>query len=166
MWEKIKKYKYLTIAKYCSLGIILAVFIFQSVTSFMRTGEFYNTTTLKHIISTLIGALIGGFVFLLFIINTKDRSVNDNAISEYIREHQTLYFIRNIIAFSMGGFIFILIKNVFKVLSSGSLIKNVFSANFTIDYIGVILAMTVFSLFFSIGSKKRLNSLYGNKAKR
>ncbi|WP_157757689.1 hypothetical protein [Pseudalgibacter alginicilyticus] len=152
-------------AKYCSLGIILAVFIFHCVTHFIYTGEFYNAITLKYIISTLIGAFAGGFVFLLFIIDKKDRRVSEKALLKYIRDHQMLFFIRNMIAFSLGGFIFILIKNVFKVYGSSNLIQNLFSTSFIIDYIGIALAMTVFSLFFFIGLKKRLNLLYGNKAK-
>lgn len=166
MWKKIKEYKYLTITKYYILGIISAVIIFQFVTNSIRNNELNINTliekeTLKYIISTLVGGLVSGIVFILMTINMKDRQIKEERLWANIKEKNILFFIRNIIAFSISGFVYKIIMNLFDLTGSNNLIQTLFSTNLIIDYVGIVLAMTVFSILISIGIKKRLNLLYG-----
>jgi len=166
MWKKIKEQKYLVIIKYYILGIILAVIFFQFVTNSIRNHELDINTliekeTLKYIVSALVGGIVSGVIFILLTINNKDRQIKEERLWGNLKEKNLLFFIRNIIAFSVGGFVYKIIMNLFDLTGSNSLIQALFSANFIIDYVGIILAMTVFSILISVGIKKRLNLLYG-----
>ncbi len=166
MWEKIKEQKYLTIAKYYILGIILAVIVFQFVTNSIRNNELdYNSLIekeiIKYIISTLVGGLVGGIVFILMTINKNDRQTKEEKLWVNLKEKSILFFIRNIIVFSIGGLVYKIIMNLFDITSFNNLIQTLFSADLIIDYVGIVLAMTVFSILISIGIKKRLNLLFG-----
>ncbi len=166
MWGKIKKYKYLTITKYYILGIILAVIIFQFATNFIRNNELDIKTltekeTLGYIISTLVGGLVAGLVFILMTINKKDRQIKEERLWANIKEKNIVFFIRNIIAFSIGGFVYKIIINLFNLTDSNRFVRALFSTDFVIDYAGIVLAMTVFSILISVGIKKRLYLLYG-----
>jgi len=168
MWKIIKEQKYLTIAKYYISGIILAVIVFQFVTNSIRNNELDINTltekeTLKYLISTLVGGLFGGIMFILMTINNKDRQIKEERFWAYIKEKNTLFFIRGIIAFSFGGFVYRILMNLFDSTGSNNIIQTLFSTNSVIDYIGIILAMTVFSILLSVGLKKRLNLLYGKQ---
>jgi H+/Cl- antiporter ClcA len=165
MWKRFKDLKYLTIIKYYFLGIVFAVIVYQFVTKSMINHELsFNSLiekeTLKHIIATLIGGFFGGFVFILMA-NKTDRLIKEKILWENIKEKKTLFFIRNLFAFSIAGLAYKLIGNLFDLDSYDNLIQILFSRNFIIEYIGMILAMIVFSILISIGIKKRLNLLYG-----
>lgn len=155
-------------AKYYILGIILAVIIFQFVTSSLRNNELdinslLHIETLKRIVSTLVGGVVGGISFILMEINKKDRQIKEEKIWANIKERNVLFFIGNIIAFSIGGLAYMIVKPLFDITSYNNLIQTLFSADFIIDYVGIILAMTVFSILVSMGIKKRLNLLFGGK---
>ena len=165
MWRKIKEQKYLTITKYYILGIILAVIVFQFATNSIRNHELdinslIEKETLKYIISTLLGGIVGGILFILMTINKNDVQIKEKRLWENLKEKNLLFFIRNIIAFSIGGFVYKIITNLFDLTGSNNLIQSLFSADFIIEYVGIVLAMTVFSISISVGIKKRLNLLY------
>lgn len=166
MWKKFKEQKYLSITKYYIIGVISAVIVFQFVTHSLRNHEFdFNVLvekeTLKYIISTLAGGLVGGIVFILMTINKNGRQIKEEKLWASLKEKEIPFFIKNIIAFSIGGFVYKIIMNLFNITSSNNLIQRVFPADLIIDYVGIILAMTVFSIFISLGIKRRLNLLYG-----
>jgi len=166
MWKKFKEQKYLTITKYYILGIILAVIVFQFVTNSIRNHELdinslIDKEILKYIISTLVGGLVGGVIFIIMTINNNDRQIKEERLWTNLKEKNILFFIRNIIAFSIGGFIYKIIMNLFDLRGSNNLIQTLFSTDFIIEYVGIVIAMTVFSILISVGIKKRLNLLYG-----
>ena len=165
MWKKIIDLKYLTVAKYYFLGIVLAAIIFQFATRSIHNAKLdfsslIDIELLVYIISALLGALVGGIVFLSILIYRKDREFNDKSLYIYIKQKNSPFFIRNMLAFSLGGFIYMFLRNLIDLSSYDHLIQKLFSKDLVIEYIGMILAMTVFSILLSIGIKKRLNLLY------
>lgn len=165
MWGKIKEKKYMTIAKYYFLGIVLAVIVFQFVTKSMHnSGLDFNflieKEILKYIIVTLIGGFFGGFVFMLMTMNKNDKQIKDEILWANLKEKNKLFFIKNIIAFSTGGFVYILMGNIFDISSYDNILYMLFSKDHIIDYIGIISAMSVLAIFISVGIKKRLNLLF------
>lgn len=166
MWKKIKELKYLAVAKYYFLGIILAVIVFQFTTESMRNLKFDFSSLIEkeiiiYMISTLVGGLTGGVVFIIMIINKKETQVKEKILWTTLKEKNSSFFIRNILAFSIGGFVYKLITNLFDLTSYDNFLQTLFSKDFVIGYVGMILAMTVFSILLSFGIKKRLNLLYG-----
>jgi tRNA threonylcarbamoyladenosine modification (KEOPS) complex Cgi121 subunit len=168
MWKKIKEYKYLAITKYWISGIILAVITFQFITNSLLKNELdinilIEKETLKYIISNLLGGLLGGFVFITMTIynESKDSQIKEKRLRANIKEKNILFFINNIIAFSIGGFVYQIINNLFDLKGSDSFIQTLFSTAAIIDYAGIISAMTVLSILTTIGTKKRLKLLYG-----
>ena len=166
MWKKIIDLKYLTVAKYYFLGIILAVIVFQFSTNSMHNLRFdfsslIEKEIIKYLVSTLIGGLVGGLVFVTMVVNKIDKKSEERTHKANLEGNYTLFFIRNIIAFSIGGFVYKLIMNLFDLTSYDNLFQTLFSKDSVIGYIGMILAMIVFSILLSIGIKKRLNLLYG-----
>ena len=167
MWRKIIQLKYLSIAKYYFLGIILGVIVFQFATKSMLTHEFnFGSLIEKEIIvyfvSALLGGLAGGLVYVMMIVNNKDIQIKEKTFWTNLKKKNTSFFIRNIVALSLGGFVYKLTQNLIDLTSYENLFQALFTKRFVIDYIGIILAMTVFSIVLSIGIKKRLNLLYGN----
>ena len=166
MCSRIKELKYLSVAKYYFAGIILAVIVFQFTTESMHNLRFdFSSLIGKEIVVYLISALIGGFfgglVFVIMVVNKKDIQVREKQLWNDLKIKKTSFFIRNLIAFSVGGFIFKLITNIFNLNSYDSILQTLFSNDFVIEYVGIILAMSVFSMIFSIAIKKRLYLLYG-----
>ena len=165
MWKSIKNQKYLEIVKYSILGIILGVLIFQFVTNSIRNhkldfNSLFVNETLKYIISTIVGAFVGGFIFLLMTINNKDREIRENKLWLEIKGNKRLFYIKNILAFSIGGFTYKVLGNLFDIINFKNVIQTLFSTDYIIDYFAFILAMVVFSIFISIGIEKRLNLLF------
>lgn len=165
MWKKIKEQKYLTLAKYLFLGIILAVIVFQFVTNSIRNqgldfNSLFDKEIIKYFISTLVGGFVGGITFILISAKEKNKKIIEEKKWLHIKEKNTAYFIENIIAFSIAGLVYKILMNWFDITRSKNLIKALFSTDFIIDYIGIVLAMTVFSIILSIGMKKRLNLLF------
>ncbi len=166
MWGKIIDLKYLTVAKYYFLGILLAVIVFQFATKSMHKVGFdfsslIEKENIKYIVSALIGGLFAGLFFVIFLVKKNDSQIEERTDRTSLEGNYTLFFIRNIVAFSIGGFVYKLIKNLFDLTSYDNLIQILFSKDFVIDYFGMIIAMTVFSILLSIGIKKRLSLLYG-----
>ena len=165
MWKKIKDQKYLVTAKYYILGIIISVIVFQFFTNSIRNNELdinllIDKETIKNIISKTVGGILGGFVFILMTINKKGKQLKEEILWTNLKEKNMLFYIRNIIAFSIGGFGYMIFTNLLDLTSFSNLTQTLFSTYFIIDYIGIILAMTVFSILLSIGIKKRLNLLF------
>lgn len=170
MWKRFKSLKYLATIKYPFFGIILAVLVFQFVTKSMINHELYFNSliekqTIKFIIATLIGGFFGGYVIILME-NKTDRRIKEEILWEGIKENNILFFIKNIVAFSVGGFVYMIIGNLLDLESYDNLILVLFSADFIIEYIGIILSMSVFSILMSIGIKKRLSLLYKMKTEK
>lgn len=164
MWEKIIELKYLTVAKYYFLGILLAVIVFQFATKSMQSMELdfsslIEKETLKYIVSALVGGLVGGLVFVIMMLNKNDRQMEERDRIKLKGSYKHL-FIRNIVAFSIGGFVSLLIRNLFDLTSYENLLQSLFSKGFVISYFGMVLAMVVFSVLLSVGIKKRLNLIY------
>lgn len=166
MWSRIKELKYLSIAKYYFTGIVLAVIVFLFTTESIHNLKFDFSSLIGkeiaiYLISTLIGGLVGGMVFVIMVVNKKERQVREKDFWMNLKAKNTSFFISNMIAFSLGGFIFKLITNIFNLNSYDNIFETLFSKDFVIEYVGVILAMCVFSILLSVGIKKRLNLLYG-----
>ena len=166
MWSRIKELKYLSIAKCYFTGIVLAVFVFQFTTESTNNLKFDFSSLIGkeiavYLISTLIGALVGGMVFVIMVVNKKEMQIREKDFWMNLKAKNTSFFIRNMIAFSLGGFVFKLITNIFNLNSYDNIFETLFSKDFVIEYVGVIFAMCVFSILLSVGIKKRLNLLYG-----
>lgn len=166
MWQKIIDSKYLIVAKYYFLGIILAVIIYQfSTKSMLNMGLDFNSLFEKElfvrIISMLLGGLVGGLVASPILFNKNGRRNEEKFYKTTIIGNYKTFFIRNVLAFSLGGLVYELLINLFSLTTFDNLIQNLFSMDFVIGYLGSILAMSVFSILLSIGLLKRLDLLYG-----
>lgn len=167
MLKKIKEQRYLAITQYYILGIILAVIVFQ-----LTTNSLYNNNLdfaslidkeiLKYIISTLAGGIVGGIVYILITINDPENQLKEETLWKSLKEKNLLFFIINGIAFAFGGFVYKIIRNLLELTNYDNLFQTLFSTEFIIDCMGIILAMVVFSILLSVGIKKRLNLLFGN----
>lgn len=165
MWKRCKDLQCLTIIKYYFIGIVAAVIVYQFVTNSiinhkLSFSSFIEKETFKHMIATLIGGFVGGFVFILMS-NKTDRLIKEKIFWENIKNRNTQFFIRNLLALSIAGFTYKLIGNFFDLESYDNFIQILFSRNFIIEYVGMIFAMIVFSILISVGIKKRLHLLYG-----
>ena len=166
MWKNFIEQKYLTIAKYYFLGIILAVIVYRFVTqAIINNGLDINLLAemelLKYIVSSLAGGFVGGLVYVLMTINKDGRQIREENYWEKIKDKNSLLFITNIFAFSIGGFLYGFLTNLFNLSSFDNIIPILFSKDAMIDYVGMVLAAGAFSILFSIGIKIRLNLLYG-----
>ena len=166
MWKKIIDLKYLTVAKYYFLGILLAVIVFQFATKSMHKVGFdfsslIEKENIKYIVGALMGGLVSGLLIVIMLVITNDSQIKQRTYWTNLEGNYTLIFIRNIVAFSTGGFVYKLITNLFDLTSYDNLIQTLFSKDFVIGYLGMILATTAFSILLSIGIKKRLSLLYG-----
>jgi len=166
MWKKIKEQKYLAITTYYILGIVSAVIVFQFTTNSISNNKLDFTSLidkeiLKYIISTLVGGIVGGIVFILMTINKRERQLKEETLWKSLKEKNLLFFIRNGIAFALGGFVYKIIGNILNLTNYDNLFQILFSSENIIDYVGIILGMVFFSIFLSIGIKKRLNLIFG-----
>ncbi|MFO7879122.1 MAG: hypothetical protein R6V52_03700 [Bacteroidales bacterium] len=166
MWKKIIEGKYLVIAGYYFAGIVLAVILYQFVTESMRHQQLYfkaliETEMLKLIVTTMIGGLVGGFVFLLLTINNKNRNKKEERLWAIFVKNGSTLFIINIITFTLGGIVFKLVGHFLDVITTDAKTQSLFSAESLIEYAGMIVAMIIFAVFLTIGIKKRLYTLYG-----
>ncbi len=166
MWQKIIDFKYLIVAKYYFLGIILAVIVYQFSTKLMLNmgldfGLLFEKELFIHIISMLIGGFVGGLLFLWMIVNKNARLNEEISYKTTIVGNYKTFFIRNVLAFSLGGLVSKLTIKLLDLSSYENYAQNLFSKDFIIGCFGMILAMTVFSFLLSIGIIKRLNLLYG-----
>ncbi len=167
MWKKIKDQKYLVLITYYIIGIILAVITYQFVTNSIHRHQLgFNTIieykTLKYIVATVIGGIIGFAVYIMLAINSKNIKIQDENNWMQLKKKKSIFFIRYITAFAIGGFVFIILNRFFTLLNSENIIQNLFSTDSIIEYIAFVLATVVFSIFFSIGTTKRLLQLYGD----
>ena len=165
MWKKIIEHKYLTIIKYYFLGIILAVLAFQLMTGSMRNHALdisilIGMETLKYIFSSLVGGLFSGYIFMLFALKRTDRQIQEQGLWQNLKDNRTRFFIQNIIAFTIGGFAYKIVYNLFDLVDFNKLPKALFTSDFIVDYLGFAMATTVFSISLSIGIKKRLDLLF------
>ncbi|MCK4979066.1 MAG: hypothetical protein KAS62_01660, partial [Candidatus Delongbacteria bacterium] len=80
----------------------------------------------------------------------------------FIKNKGQNYFIVNMLAFSIGGFIYKLFGNVFDLANYSNLFQTLFSNDNMIGYVGIIISFWVFSIFLSFGIKKRLELLLKN----
>ncbi|MDA3887045.1 MAG: hypothetical protein PF638_15775 [Candidatus Delongbacteria bacterium] len=170
MWKKIKDLKYLIFARYLFSGLIISVIVYYFLTQSIRNqgldlNLILEKEVLKDIIKTaisgLVGVLFGSIVYLAITINKKDRHDRDLALWTNLKGKNSL-FIRNIIAFSIGGFVYKVLGNIFEMNSYDNFFQSLFSKDLVIEYIGFIIASTLFSIFMSFGIKKRLRSLFSD----
>ncbi len=165
MWKKIKDLKYPVLIKYYIYGIIIAVPVFQFVVYSLRKhhldfNALISNQTLIYVISTLAGGIIGFFVYLLLAINNKGSKIYDEYNWLKLQKNKKMFFVRNIIAFSIGGFVYILLKNLYDAMNNENILQQLFSTDSITDYIAMIIATAVFAVFFLTGTKKRLTLLY------
>ena len=166
MWQKIIDFKYLIVIKYYLLGIPLAVIVYQFSTKSMLNmgldfGSLFEKELFVRIISMIVGGLVGGLAALPMLVNKNARRNEEISYkTKFVGNYKT-FFIRNVLAFSVGGLVYELLINLFGLTSFDNLIQNLFSKDFVIGYLGSILAMSVFSILLSIGLLKRLDLLYG-----
>lgn len=167
MLKKIKDQKYLVLIKYYILGITLAVITYQFIANSIHRHQLdfnalIENKTLISIVATVFGGVIGFAVYIMLAVNSKESKIQDEKNWIQLKEKKSIFFIRYITAFSIGGFVYILLKRFFDLLDSENLIQSLFSTDSIIEYIAFVLATVVFSIFFSIGTTKRLYQLYGN----
>jgi len=167
MWNRLKDFKYQTIIKYYFSGIVLAVIVYQILTKSIENNTFYFNSLfekeiLKHIIAALIGGFVGGYVFLLMTINKVDRQIKDELLWRNIKKNKLFFFINNIIVFSIAGFSYQIIGNLFNLENYNNVIQSLFKTELIIQYVGIIAAASAFSILISIGLKKRLELLFNN----
>lgn len=165
MWQKIIDFKYLIVAKYYFLGIILAVIVYQFFTKSMLNkgldfGSLFEKELLVYMISTLSGGLVGGLVALPMFVNKNARRNEELSYITTIVGNYKTFFIRNVLAFSLGGLVYKLTVKLLDFSSYENYAQSLFSMDFIIDCLGMISAMSVFSIVLSIGLLKRLDLLY------
>ncbi len=165
MWQKLIEFKYFIVAKYYFLGIILAVIVYQfSTKSMLNIGLDFGSLVEKElfvrIISMIVAGLVGGLAALPMLVTKNARQNEEISYKATIVVNYKTFFIRNIIAYSLGGFVYILIIRLLDFPSYENYVLNFFSKDFLISCIGMILAMTIFSILLSIGLLKRLDLLY------
>ena len=166
MWKKIIELKYLVTVKYIFLGIILSVIAYQFVTKSLLNNTIYfnfliEADLLKNLIGIIVGGFVGGFIHLL----TTSRIRNTQKEHEFyffIKNKGQNYFIMNMIAFSIGGFMYKFIDNILDLTNYNNLFQTLFSNDHLIEYVGMIISFSVFSIFFSLGVKKRFELLFEN----
>ena len=95
-------------------------------------------------------------------INKVDRQIKEELLWRNLKKNNLLFFIKNLITFSIAGFSYQLIGNLFNLKNYDNLIQSLFANNLIIEYIGIIAAASVFSIFISIGLKKRLELVFNN----
>lgn len=164
MWKKIKNSEYKILLPYFIIGLILAVIIYQFITMSLQTHKLlFSSITEKKTLSLIFSSVIGGFVGLLtaLIISNKDREARDNKLWGYIKnKKKSLIIYTNILAFSLGGFVFLIIENIFELDSYNNFFQNLFSYKNIISYTGIIISAAVFAIIFTFGIIKRLKKLY------
>lgn len=165
MWQKIIDFKYLIVAKYYFLGIILAVIVYQFFTkSMLHKGldfsSLFEKELLVYMISTLSGGLVGGLIALPMFVNKNARRNEELSYITTIVGNYKTFFIRNVLAFSLGGLVYKLTVKLLDFSSYENYAQSLFSMDFIIDSLGMISAMSVFSIVLSIGLLKRLDLLY------
>ena len=164
MWKKFIELKYFLTAKYIFLGIILSVITYQFVTKSLLNNTIYfnfliETDLLKNLVGIIAGGFVGGVIF--FITTNRIRNIQkEQEFYFFIKNKSQNYFIMNMIAFSIGGFSYKLIWNIFDLTNYNNLLQVLFSNDHMIDYVGIIISFWVFSIFLSLGIKKRLELLF------
>lgn len=166
MWQKIIDFKYLIVAKYYFLGIVLAVIVYQFFTKSMLNkgldfSSLFEKELLVRIISMIFGGLAGGLVALPMLVNRNTHQNEEIAYKTTIVGNYKTFFIRNVIAFPLGGLVYKLTIMLLDFSNYENYAQSLFSMDFIIDCLGMIMAMTVFSILLSIGLLKRLDLLYG-----
>ena len=166
MWKKIKEQRYLAISQYYVVAIVLAVIVFEFTTNSISNHKLdfhslIDKETLKNIISALAGGVVSGIVFTLIKINDPEKQLKEETLWKSLKEEKSLFFIRNGIAFALGGFIYLIILHLVDLTNYAHSFQKLFSTEFVIDYVGIILAMVVFSIVLSVGLRKRLDLLFG-----
>lgn len=163
MVKNLKKYEYLTLTRYCLLGLVVAVLVFQFVTisltdHSLRFEALWATETFIRLISTLIGGLFGGLVFLLF----PQNELVEIARWKRLKNKGELSFILvYVFAFSFGLFVGGLVLKALDMETYDHFFASLFSPENAINHIGRIIAAAVFGLFFGLGMIKRMKKLYG-----
>ena len=169
MWNKIKTLEYPLLAKYYFSGVFLAVLVFQLITVSLREGRFQlnslvDSETAKYLIASLIGALGGGYIFVILMIKDKYRETREqNTWLEIKDKNIKLFKLKYIIAYSFSAFITLILYNLRNLLTNESgLLQILFSFENIVEYIGVAFAGIVLGLIISTGMVKRFKILYNN----
>lgn len=166
MWQKFKESKYNLLVKYYFLGLFLAALVFQFATSILefhslQADVIFNTDFFGMLLAIFVGGFVGGVVWVLMKINSKDLHARDIATWEKIKDKRnSAIILKFIFAFSVGGFAGMLSSN----LLDGGNGTALFSETNIYSYIGMILAASTFAIFISHGIVKRLAVLFQDKS--
>lgn len=168
MWRKIKESKYLNLGQYFLLGIVLGVFVYQFVTQSLLNERIdltilFDKETIGLLISSLIGGVTGGLVYIIISLNDKirvQREVNNWKVIKNAKISSLI--LKAMFALSFGAFIGMVAKRTMEMESYDSFMSQLFSSENIISYIAIVLAACVFAIPLAIGGKKRLKLLYGN----
>lgn len=165
MFKNFKKYEYLTLTRYCLLGIIVSVLVFQFVTMSLtdhslRFDALWATETFIRLISILIGGLLGGLI-LLFL--PQNELIEIARWKRLTNKGESNFILVNVFAFSFAFFVGGLVFEALDMKTYDHFFASLFSLENTINYIGRIIAAAVFGLFFSLGMIKRMKKMYGEE---
>ena len=171
MWNNIKRFKYLIIARYFFFGLISAIIVFQLITALLKNhklefNSLINTQTLGLIISGVFSTLIGGLIYIILSNYNKKSLQREYDLWIRLKENRSRFFVRNILGFSIGGFFGLLTYNIgmntMEIENHNNFFQFLFSRENTINYVGFIIAASVFGIFFTLGLIKYLKSRYDN----
>ncbi|MGZ2371426.1 hypothetical protein ACXR6G_16725 [Ancylomarina sp. YFZ004] len=168
MWTKITQSKYLYLAQYFLLGIILAVFVYQFLTQSLLNQKIdlsllFEKETLAFLFSCLVGSTLGGMVYIIISLNDKIRVRREtNNWAKMKNAKISSVILKAMFALSLGAFVGMLAKRAMEMESYDFFMSSLFSSENIISYIAAVVAACVFAIPLSIGAMKRLKLLYGN----
>lgn len=165
MFKNFKKYEYLILTRYCLLGIIIAVLVFQFVTMSLtdhslRFDALWATDTFKLIIAVLISGLFSGLILMLFPQNELLEMERRNRLKNI---GKSTFILGSVTAFSIGMFGGGLAKAILEMRTYDHFFASLFSPENTINNIGRICAGAVFGLFLGLGMVKQMKKMCGEE---
>ncbi len=167
MISKIKELGYYILAKYYFIGIVISVFVFEIVKQLLSSNlssvnQIFGREFVILLISTTVGAFVGGIIFIrLTLKNTKQQDINNELWNNYNSNGYKPFLLRNIVLFSLAGFIGLLTKNAFEMKNHN--FSSLFSIENSINYTSIFFAGIVFGLFMSFGKIKQLKHMFSDR---
>lgn len=163
MWKKIVKSQNLIFWAYLAIGIVLASEAYSFIVELLSSRAF-NIRYLysSHSIKLIVAFLVGGFAAVIVLYQLKF-NFSKRTLKMFETKGFWYSFLSNILGFSIGGLIAKLIKNVFDILDKSLVFSYLYQYYKVYEYIAIVCAATVFALFYTLGSVKRLKLLAKNK---
>jgi hypothetical protein len=158
MLKRLREPGIMVMTKYIATGALISIIVYQLITIGLINKSF-DRSSLMDALAVLIGGfagfIVGGLVFLAM---WKPNEKND-AILRTAFEKRGIQFLftRNMFSFALGGFVYMLIGTLFDTFDNEAVVhQNLFSSDNIIRYAAAVIAFSIFSLFWTQGTIKRL----------